>query len=289
MTDAELLTLRTPDGIDIAVRDFGGSGRPVLFSHATGFCGAMFAPIIERLRPHYRGLALDLRGHGDSAPPRDLDFEWQGFATDILTVIDDLDLDRPFAVGHSCGATASFLAELRRPGVFRQMYCYEPAMAFSGRVDLPGPNVLSESARRRRASFASKDELFEYLRSKSLFARFDPAVLDAYVDHGFATAADGSLRLKCLPENEARTFEHGATNDGVERLDEIKCRVDLVYGDEPDSFPAVMAQMVSSRLANAGLHAAHGLGHLGPLVDPAKIAHDIVSVFEADDQSGEGP
>ena len=279
MTDAVLLTLRTPDGVDIAVRDFGGSGEPVLFAHATGFCGAMFAPIIERLRPQYRGVALDLRGHGDSAPPPDLDFEWNGFATDILTVIDELCLDRPFAVGHSCGATSFFLAEQRRPGVVRQMYCYEPAMGFSGRVDLPGPNLMSESARRRRASFASRAELVEYLCSKSLFAPFDPAVLDAYVDHGFAIADDGSLQLKCLPENEARTFEHGASHDGVERLDEIKCRVELVYGDEPDSFPPAMAQMVSSRLSNAGLHTAQGLGHLGPLVDPAKIALDIARVF----------
>ena len=279
MTEAPLLTLRTPDGVDIAVRDFGGSGEPVLFAHATGFCGAMFAPIIERLRPHYRGVAVDLRGHGDSAPPPDLNFEWHGFATDILTVIDELGLDRPFAVGHSCGATSFFLAEQRRPGVFRQMYCYEPAMGLNGRMDPPGPNVMSEGARRRRASFASRTELVEYLGSKSLFAAFDPAVLDAYVDHGFAVANDGSLRLKCLPENEARTFENGASHDGVERLDEIACRVELVYGDEPDSFPPAMAQMVSSRLPNAGVHTAHGLGHLGPLVDPAKIARHIARAF----------
>jgi len=275
VTVSSLRTLRTPDGVDIAVRDFGGSGVPVLFAHATGFCGAMFGPLVERLPPRYRAVAIDLRGHGDSAPPPDLDFDWQGFATDILTVVDGLGLDRPCVVGHSCGATSAFLAEQRRPGTFRRMYCYEPAMGFGGRSKLPVPNVMSEGARRRRATFASRDELVDYLQSKALFARFDPAVLDAYVQHGFAEEDDGSWRLKCLPEYEARTFENGGSTDAVERLGEVACEVALVYGDAPDSFAPEMAQVVRAGLPNAELHVAYGLGHLGPFENPTKIAQDI--------------
>ncbi|MEO5837926.1 MAG: alpha/beta hydrolase [Acidimicrobiales bacterium] len=274
-------TVRTPDGVDIAVRDFGGSGESVLFAHATGFCGALFGPLIEQLPSHYRGVAIDLRGHGDSAPPPDLNFDWQGFATDILTVIDALALDHPFVVGHSCGATSAFLAEQRRPGTFRGMYCYEPAMGFGGRRDVPVPNVMSEGARRRRASFASHDQLVAYLQSKALFAGFDPAVLDAYVQHGFAQHDDGSWRLKCLPEYEARTFENGGSNDAVERLVEVTCPVALVYGDAADSFAPEMAQLVLAGLPNADLHVAHGLGHLGPFEKPAQIADDITARFES--------
>jgi pimeloyl-ACP methyl ester carboxylesterase len=279
VTVPALRMLRTPDGVDVAVRDFGGSGDPIVFAHATGFCGAMFAPLVAHLPDGFRSVAVDLRGHGDSAPPPDLDFDWNGFATDVLTAIDGLALVRPFVVGHSCGATAAFLAEQRRPGTFRQMYCYEPAMGFAERAEVPGPNVLSAGARRRRASFASKDEARSYLRSRALFARVDPAVLDAYVEHGFAAAADGSVTLKCLPEYEARTFENGASHNGVERLGDIACRVTLVYGDAPDSFPAAMAQLVQSRLLNAVMHTETGLGHLGPLEAPAQIAREIAAAF----------
>ena len=275
MIASSLITLRTPDGVDIAVRDFGGIGDPVLFAHATGFCGAMFGPVIAQLPPHYRAVAIDLRGHGDSMPPADLNFDWQGFATDVLTVIDGLALDRPFVVGHSCGATSAFLAEQRQPGTFRRMYCYEPAMGFGGRRDRPVPNVMSQAARRRRASFASRAELIDYLQSKALFAGFDPAVLDAYLQYGFAEQDDGSWRLKCLPEYEARTFENGASNDAVEWLGDVACPVALVYGDAADSFPPEMAQLVRAGLPNADLHTATGLGHLGPFENPAQIAHDI--------------
>ncbi|MEO8694202.1 MAG: alpha/beta hydrolase [Acidimicrobiales bacterium] len=281
MTVPSLRMLRTPDGVDIAVRDFGGSGEPVLFAHATGFCGAMFGPLIGHLPSRFRGVAIDLRGHGDSAPPPQLDFDWRGFATDILTVIDELALERPFVVGHSCGATSAFLADQRRPGTFRAMYCYEPAMGFGGRGDVPVPNMMSEGARRRRASFASRDELVAYLQSKALFARFDPAVLDTYVRYGFAQEDDGSWRLKCLPEYEARTFENGGSNDAVERLGEVTCPVALVYGDAADSFAPEMAQLVLARLPNADLHVANGLGHLGPFENPAQVAADIAARFSS--------
>lgn len=291
MTGAPARLIRTPDGVDLAVRDFGGGGanspregpigprQPVVFAHATGFCGALFGPLIERMPSRYRCVAIDLRGHGDSAPPPDLDFDWRGFATDLLTVIDTLGLDAPYTVGHSCGAAAAFLAEQRRPGTIARMYAYEPAMAFREGIDVPGPNPLSEGARRRRSTFASRAELVAYLQSKPLFAKFDPAVLDAYVEHGFARAGDGSLQLKCLPEYEARTFENGGSNDAVARLGEVVCPVTLVYGDAPDSFPAAMADAVSSRLRDVELRTAAGLGHLGPLEDPAAIAADIVRAF----------
>ena len=299
MTVAPARTLRAPDGVELSVRDFGGGGQPVLFAHATGFCGAMFAPLVARMPSHYRCIAVDLRGHGDSAPPPDLDFDWRGFATDLLAVIDALGLDAPYTVGHSCGAAAAFLAEQRRPGTIARMYGYEPAMAFRAGQDVQGPaprsegrsgpggpnsgqagpNPLSEGARRRRSTFASRDELVAYLHSKPLFARLDAAVLDAYVEHGFAVAADGSLRLKCLPDYEARTFENGGSNDAVARLGEVHCPVTLVYGDAPDSFPPAMADSVASRLPRVELRTAAGLGHLGPLEDPAAIASDIVRAF----------
>jgi pimeloyl-ACP methyl ester carboxylesterase len=309
VTGAAARTVRTADGVDLVFRDHGGTGRAVLFAHATGFCGALFDPLIAHLPARYRAITIDLRGHGDSAPPVDLDFDWSGFATDLLTVVDVLGLDRPLVVGHSCGATAAFLAEQRRPGTFARMYCYEPAMAFREGIDVAGPsgplsgkqspsgplsgkqspsgplsgtqspNPMSEGARRRRAQFASRDELVDYLQSKPLFARFDSAVLEAYVTHGFTTAADGSLQLKCRPEYEARTFENGASHDAVARLGEVACPVTLVYGDAPDSFPPPMAEAVASRLPQVERHTAAGLGHLGPFEDPASIARDIARAF----------
>ena len=81
-------TAPTPDGVDIALYDFGGSGDDLLLVHATG-CGAgVLLPLARALGDRFRCLALDLRGHGRSGRPVDGDFAWSGFATDVLTAVD---------------------------------------------------------------------------------------------------------------------------------------------------------------------------------------------------------
>src|ERR1700722_5699188 len=86
----------TPDGLGIAVYDFGGHGPDLLLVHATGFCAPPFWPLARPLARRFRCWGLDLRGHGRSDRPSDGDFAWSGFATDVLTVVDQLGLDRPF-------------------------------------------------------------------------------------------------------------------------------------------------------------------------------------------------
>ena len=118
----------TPDGVGIAVYDFGGEGPDLLLVHATGFCAEPFGPLARQLGGRFRCWALDLRGHGRSDRPDDGDFSWSGFATDVLAVIDHLGLDRPFGVGHSCGGATVLLAEQARPDSFRSLYCFEPVV-----------------------------------------------------------------------------------------------------------------------------------------------------------------
>jgi pimeloyl-ACP methyl ester carboxylesterase len=271
----------SPDGVDIAVYDFGGSGPPLLLVHATGFCAPLFAPLARRLVAQFRCVGLDLRGHGASSAPADGDFDWNGFARDIMAVLDALAVRNPVGFGHSCGATSLFLAEQATPGTFQQMYCYEPAMAFGAAQVKGAPNAMSMGARRRRNQFASRDEVREYLRSKEVFARFAPDVLEAYVMHGFVDDAVGGLRLATPPENEARTFEHGGSNDALARLGDVHCPVALAYGTAPDSFPDAMATAVYQGLPRAQRRSMHGLGHLGPFEDPAAVAADLIASLAA--------
>jgi pimeloyl-ACP methyl ester carboxylesterase len=116
----------TPDGVELAVYDFGGTGRDILLVHATGFCAGVLLPLAGALGDRFHCRALDLRGHGRSGRPVDGDFAWSGFATDVLTTVDGLGLDRPVAFGHSCGGASLLLAEQRRPGTLTGLYLFEP-------------------------------------------------------------------------------------------------------------------------------------------------------------------
>ena len=74
-------------GVTVAVHDLGGDGAPLLIAHANGFCGGTYGPLAQVLAPHRHVWALDFRGQGQSTPPEDLDFDWDGLADDVLAVV----------------------------------------------------------------------------------------------------------------------------------------------------------------------------------------------------------
>ncbi len=94
--------------------DGGRGGVPVLFVHGGAARLEQWSVQISHVRQTRRAVALDLRGHGHSEPPRDGDFSLEGLADDVLAVADALGLDRFVLVAHSHGtAVAAVLASLQ--------------------------------------------------------------------------------------------------------------------------------------------------------------------------------
>jgi pimeloyl-ACP methyl ester carboxylesterase len=274
--------LLTPDGVDIVMHDLGGSGPPLLLAHATGLHGLVWAPLASHLTKFYRCVAFDARGHGDSAVPPDGDFDWSRFASDILAVADSLGTEQPLGVGHSSGATAMLMAEETRPGTFGAIYCFEPIIVTAEPpLGRDRGNWLAASARRRRETFASREDAFAHFASKPPFQSWDRQALAAYVEHGFGDVGDGRVRLKCSRESEALSYEMATAHEGFARLSEVRCPVLLASGAETDAVGAASSAILADRLPNATTAELPGIGHFGPLEHPAAIAASVRSFFKA--------
>jgi pimeloyl-ACP methyl ester carboxylesterase len=116
--------LQVGPGIEIAILDWGGSLPLALLHHANGFCGAVWGGVAQALRPFYRVVALDARGHGDSSKPQEREaYRWECFADDLVRVAEllageQVDGRVALGMGHSFGGTATLTAAARRPGLF---------------------------------------------------------------------------------------------------------------------------------------------------------------------------
>jgi len=279
----------TPDGLGIAVYELGGRGPDLLLVHATGFCAAPFGPLARSLDHRFRCWGLDLRGHGRSDRPSDGDFAWSGFATDVLTVVDQLGLDRPFGFGHSCGGAAVLMAEERRPGVFRSLYCFEPVvMPAAARARMARRNPLAEGALRRRPSFPSAEVALANYSSKPPFSDLDPEALEQYVAAGFELVpgpdgGDGrAVRLRCRREDEADIFTAALDHLAFERLGAVSCPVTLCCGADTDAFGVPLIEAAAAEVAHSRTEVLPGMGHFGPLQDPAAVAASVIRAFDAD-------
>ena len=104
-------------GEHLAVYERGGHGQPplVVLHGAGGATALETAPLIRRLEPHFRVLALDFAAHGGSASydavPLSIDF----LADNVLGMLDALDLDAAHLFGFSLGGYVALHVALRHP------------------------------------------------------------------------------------------------------------------------------------------------------------------------------
>jgi pimeloyl-ACP methyl ester carboxylesterase len=282
------MRVASSDHVHVVVHEFGGTGRALLLSHATGFHGYCYLPIADALDDRFTSYALDYRGHGDTPRPADWQVDWERYGDDALAAARAIAPDGGLTgFGHSMGGAALLMAAHREPDLFDTIVLFEPIVfppdgtgpapsGGSASEEGPGgPSMLVVGARRRRPTFESFDAALANFGSKPPMMNFDPDVLRLYVAHGFRTSPEG-VRLKCDPEHEARTFEQGGVHGTWELLPEITDRVIVVTGVVDGTGPASIAQGIAERLPNSTFVSRPEFDHFGPFVEPARFAELIV-------------
>lgn len=198
--------------------DFGDPNRlvDVVFSHANGFNARTYRSILAPLALRYRILALDLRGHGRSTLPTNAEGRstWTDIAEDLLALTEAIDARNVVLAGHSMGGTASLLATHMATERIRALVLFEPVILSREAADQArkGPinSPLAEGARRRRTTFASRQEALETYRGRGAFKSLNDAQLEDYVADAFRERPDGGVELACSPEWEVSNFvSHG--------------------------------------------------------------------------------
>jgi pimeloyl-ACP methyl ester carboxylesterase len=273
------LTVSSTDGVQLAVHDLGGNGPPILFAHATGFCGPTWGPVAAQL-PEWHGWAVDFRCHGRSTRPAGGDLDWSGTGDDVLATVDALDLRGAVGVGHSMGGAALLLAEQRRPGTFASLWLFEPVVIPPGTFPDDGrSNPLADGAARRREVFPSFDAAYANFAAKPPMSSFRPESLRAYVDGGFELQPDGNVLLRCRAADESRFYLMGSRHGAYDHLGEVGCPTTVVRG-APDAGPHAFADAVAGRLPRGRLEELGSVSHFGPMEDPPLVATSIRAAIE---------
>lgn len=273
------MKVESTSGCVIELHELGGQGPDLIISHATGFHGLAYVPMARMLKKHFKVWALDFRGHGASSAPADGDFSWDGMGDDVLACIDAIGVDSILAFGHSLGGASTLLAELKRPGAIRAAYVFEPIVFpqdfLIGRAD----NPMSNAARRRREIFESRSDALHRYAAKAPLSRMRADALAAYVEHGFHDLEDGTVRLACRAESEARSFE-AEDKVTLDRLSDITLPLTVAVGlFDPNNLPGMLGPGVVAAVPDAKLVEHNSLTHFGPMEAPDIIAGDIVEAF----------
>lgn len=124
----ELGPRQTSNGIAYVER---GQGEALLLIHGVGLNADAWGPQVDALSDTHRVIALDMPGHGQSAPPAS-QAAIADYAAQAVALLDALGIERANVVGHSMGGLVALAMALDHPqrvlrvGVLNSVYERSP-------------------------------------------------------------------------------------------------------------------------------------------------------------------
>jgi pimeloyl-ACP methyl ester carboxylesterase len=114
-------------GIRLHVQQVGEGPDVVMVHGITGNLAVWHLQLVPALAERCRVLTYDLRGHGYSdAPPTG--YSPDDMATDLLDLLDAMEIDRPVVIGHSYGADVALYLAANHPERVREVVAIESAL-----------------------------------------------------------------------------------------------------------------------------------------------------------------
>jgi pimeloyl-ACP methyl ester carboxylesterase len=240
----------------------------------------LWHPLARELAGSYRIFSPYFCDHRETDPENG-GLGWMTLAEDLSRFCEGLNLEKPFLVGHSMGATVSMMANATDGLPAAGMVLIEPILLPSEFYQLHisvEQHPFAAKAIRRTNFWRDRDEANAYLHSRALFEGWDEEVLGLYLRYGI-TGEDGGLRLTCSPRREAALFMGGVQYDPWPLLPRISCPVLILEGEKSYNRELIDQSRISSLIPNCTHHQVEGAGHLLPMEKPREATHLIGEFF----------
>jgi pimeloyl-ACP methyl ester carboxylesterase len=259
-----------------------GSGEPLVLIHGLGATKAEFLPTVPALAPHFRTIAVDLPGCGDSDKPFPASYDARFFARWVEALLDALGLDRVHLLGHSMGGRVALEVGMRSPDRINRLVLMTPSMAWL--ADRPWAGALK----------LVRPELgFIQPAPKSFVEGVIKRVVPDADSHFVAPALDEFLRAYLNPRGRV-AFYAAARNIYLENPDEFWAGLEalapealFIWGRRDGLVPIGFARHVRERLP-AAQHCELDCGHVPQLERPAQLHAAITGFLRGRAQASQG-
>lgn len=243
-----------------------GAGPGVICTHANASTSGQWRELMALLAPRFHVLAPDLYGAGRSPP-------WT--SDRALALGDEAALIEPVLrsagtplamVGHSYGAAVALIAAVRNPGRVRALALYEPTLFALLDTETPPPN----------AADGIRDAVAQ--GCAALEAGNPEAAAQRFIDYWMHPGAWAQMpeprkapiveSVRDIPRWANALFSEATPLAAFRELD-----FPVLYMTGTRSTPAAhgVARLLGSALPRVEIVAFEGLGHMGPVTDPAQV------------------
>jgi pimeloyl-ACP methyl ester carboxylesterase len=221
-----------------------------------------YEPVLERLPPWLRAVAVSPRGHGDSDKPP-TGYRIADFAADVPPLLDALGIERAVLAGHSGSCPVVRRVALDHPERVAGLVLEASPTTLRGD---PGLAAFVESV------VSDLRDPIDPAFARSLVVDTSSANLAPESVDRFATEL-----LKVPAHVWHELFGDLLTYDDVAELELLGAPTLLVWGDADPLVGLEMQKALAQRMRGAELLTYHGIGHTPRWEDPARFARDVAA------------
>lgn len=261
----------SPD-LELHVLEWSREGVPLVLLHGHGNEAHLWDDFVPSVAEHYRVLAVDQRGHGDSDWDAEGRYDAETMADDLEAILAHFEIDRFVLIGFSMGGRVSMAFCGRHPERLAGLVLVDIAPELDARGIARIGNEMSEQ---RAPVFTSIEE---YARMLSLnYPAGQPAALHRMAKYGLRQREDGLYELKMDPkmrsdrpnDEAARRAEELFIQKQWDALAKLPCPTLVVRGAASDILsPDTADRMVEDVLQKGTLavvpQAAHSVATDNP-------------------------
>jgi pimeloyl-ACP methyl ester carboxylesterase len=212
----------------------------IVFSHANSFPAATYRVLFRHLEA--RGFTVRAPERFGHSPEYPVTNNWPHLVAQLHALAEQavIEAGEPaWLVGHSLGGFLSVMCAARHPEVARGVLLLDSpllggwrasALGAAKRTALVGAVSPGAVSRRRRTHWASREEALAHFRTKKAFTRWEPQVLQDYVD--YCTHDHGGQRVLSF-DRDVETAIYNTLPDNLERLlrrRPLRCQAAFVGG-----------------------------------------------------------
>lgn len=242
----------TVNGLRLHYLDWGSADKPpFIMLHGISRVAHQFDHIAPYFQADYHVIAIDMRGHGDSAWSPAGDYLVEDYARDLDAFVDKLDLRGLTLLGNSTGG--------RVVQVYAGLHPDRVARLISEDVGPERTNDIASAFTRQvqqeANGWASEQELVASLRKSN--PRTPDEILTTYAHFGSRQRADGRIEWKRDP-NLAKGF---VPTELWRFIDKIRCPTLYILGGASRIVPAETQKKLMETLPDVRIVVMPGLGH----------------------------
>jgi pimeloyl-ACP methyl ester carboxylesterase len=266
-----------------------GSGPPLLLLHGCPFSSHIWRHVIPLLRPHFRCIAPDLLGLGDTETPRGADWSLPAQAAMVIGLLDALAIDSTHVVAHDHGAATAQLIAASHPQRIRRLVLTnaEAYNNWPSPEELPFLRATQLPLIGRLVMWAwARPALLRYtLRSGR--AVHDPAALTPELLRGYIAAnlADRHRRAKTrrFLAGQLDPANHRATTDALPGLRTFDHPTLIAWGRDDPHFGPEWARRLRDDIPGAvRVELLPDTGHLLMEERPDDLARLVIDFLTED-------